>query len=210
MNRGLLTTVLLLAGLGPAPPAAAALLLSEVLYDAAGSDSGAVFVELWGTPGTSLAGVTVEGVNGSNGDITPLLVLSGSVPADGFFVVADEVTAGVSSVANFDLLLNFDFQNGPDSVVLRDAGGAVLDALGYGVFGEAEVFAGEGDAATDPAAGFSLARVFANLDSDDNATDWIALDTPTPGAGSLAVPEPSAAAMLATLLLALAVRARAT
>ncbi len=39
------------------------------------------------------------------------------------------------------LFLNFDFQNGPDSVVLV-AEGAVVDALGYGTFAPDEVFAG--------------------------------------------------------------------
>ena len=65
--------------------------------------------------------------------------------------------------------LNFDFQNGPDSVVLRDALGTAVDALGYGIFAAGEVFAGEGSPAPDPAAGSSLARVFADVDTDDNA-----------------------------------------
>jgi hypothetical protein len=44
-----------------------------------------------------------------------------------------------------------------------------LDAIGYGVFGVGEIFAGEGTAAVDAPAGSSLARLFANLDTDDNA-----------------------------------------
>jgi hypothetical protein len=84
-----------------------------------------------------------------------------------------------------------DFQNGPDSIVLRNATG-VLDALGYGDF-TAAVFAGEGSAAVDVNAGRSLARLDVLLDSNDNATDFSVLDTPTPGSLPVAaVPVPPA------------------
>ena len=56
--------------LGLATSASAAPLLSEVFYDAVGSDDGQSFVELYGTPGTDLTGLTIEGVNGSNGAVT--------------------------------------------------------------------------------------------------------------------------------------------
>jgi hypothetical protein len=179
-------------------------LISEALYDAVGSDDGAVFVELYGAPGASLDGLVLEGVNGSNGAVGPSLALSGAIPADGFFVVADDRGDGLSDVAGADLVLGFDFQNGPDSIVLRDATG-VVDALGYGVFDAAEVFAGEGSPAPDPPAGSSLARVFANVDSDDNSVDFAVLDVPTPGSGTLApVPEPGAGALLGAGLAGLA------
>ncbi len=182
---GLALGILCAAG----PAVAGPILISEVLYDAVGSDSGGVFVELFGPAGLALDGYTLEGVTGADGAVGPVLGLTGLVPADGLFVVADE-DAGTTAVVGADLLLNFDFQNGPDSIVLRDPGGAVLDALGYGVFGPGEVFAGEGSPAIDPPAGQSLARRFANLDTDDNALDFLALETPTPGAAPLAVPEP--------------------
>jgi hypothetical protein len=54
------------------------------------------------------------------------------------------------------------------------AGTTVLDALGYGVFAAGEVFAGEGLPAADPPAGSSLARLFADVDTDDNAADFVA------------------------------------
>jgi len=190
LGRALLGATLLLI----APPAPALPLLSEVLYDASGSDEGLVFVELWGTPGTALDGLSLAGVNGSDGSVTVSLPLTGAIPADGLFVVAD---GGVTSVANADLVLDFDFQNGPDSVQLL-SGMSVLDALGYGSFGSGDVFAGEGAAAPDPPAGSSLARVFANVDTDDNAADFVALATPTPGAAPVsAIPEPATSALLA-------------
>ncbi len=173
------------------PSTASALpLISEVFYDAVGSDNGQSFVEIYGTAGSSLDGLTLEGVNGANGAVGPVIALTGVIPTDGVFVVAD-LNGATTSVANADLLANFDFQNGPDSIVLLD-GATVLDAVGYGVFGAGEVFAGEGSAAADAPAGSSLARLFADLDSDDNAADFIVLATPTPGEVELQpVPEPS-------------------
>jgi hypothetical protein len=189
-----------------AAPAAQALpTISELFYDAVGSDDGLSFVELYGVPGSSLDGLVIDGVNGANGDVGPSLALSGTIPADGIFVVADATSAGASSVAGADLLLDFDFQNGPDSVVLR-SGATVLDALGYGVFAPGEVFAGEGAPAVDPAAGASLGRRFADVDTGDNAADFVALSAPTPGSAPLAsVPEPASAPLLAAGLLGLAI-----
>jgi hypothetical protein len=199
MNRKNHFLLALALGAGLAAPHARAVQISEVLYDATGSDNGKVFVELWGTAGTSLDGYKLEGVNGGDGAVGPTLTLTGVIPADGFFVVAD--TDGTAAqVANVDLVLNFDLQNGPDSVVLRDALGNALDSLGYGVFGATDVFAGEGSPAPGAAAGQSLARVFANRDTNDNAADFVLLDVPTPGSGPLAAPEPSLAAVLGLAL----------
>ena len=182
--------------------------ISELFYDAVGSDDGLSFVELHGAPGTSLVGLVLEGVNGSNGAIGPALALTGEIPADGIFVVADAMTGGQTLVAGADLLLDFDFQNGPDSVVLR-AGSVILDALGYGVFAPGEVFAGEGAPAADPAAGASLARRFADVDTGDNAADFITLDVPTPGSAPLsAVPEPASAPLVGAGLAGLAAGCR--
>jgi len=74
---------------------------------------------------------------------------------------------------------------------------AVVDALGYGVFDGDPFFAGEGSPAPDAPAGSSLARLFANLDTDDNAVDWIVSGEPSPGSGPLhTVPEPTTATLL--------------
>ena len=193
--------------LAPAP-ARALPVISELLYDAVGSDDGRGFVELYGAPGTDLSGLRIEGVNGSGGAIGPVLVLSGTIPADGFFVVADDQAGGPTLVANADLVLSFDFQNGPDSVVLR-SDAVVFDALAYGDFGAVDVFAGEGSAAAAAAPGASLARVFADVDTGDNALDFAALATPTPGGGPLApIPEPGTALLLGLGLAGLGANAR--
>lgn len=171
-------------------------IISEFYYDAPGSDDGQSFVEIAGLPGTSLEGFVLEGVNGANGAVGPSVVLSGSIGMNGLFVVADRLADGSTSVLGADLLANFDFQNGPDSVVLRQDG-VVVDALGYGVFGAGEIYAGEGAPAPDVSAGQSLARLFANVDTDDNAADFVVLGTPTPGSAEFAaVPEPTTALLL--------------
>jgi hypothetical protein len=173
-----------------AAPARAVPIISELFYDAVGTDNGQSFVELAGVPGSSLDGMTLEGINGSGGTVTVVIDLWGEIPEDGLFVLGDHDADGLSLVSEADQLANFDFQNGPDSVVLRDASGA-LDAVGYGAFGVGEVFAGEGASAPDAPAGSSLARAFADLDTDDNAADFAVLATPTPGSAPVSVPEPA-------------------
>jgi hypothetical protein len=214
MHRSIVTartTARVLAGwalLALAPAAHGLPLISEVFYDAVGSDDGYGFVELYGSPGSSLDGLRLEVVNGDNGAIVTGLNLAGVFGVSGLFVIADRTAAGTTEVAGADLLLDFDIQNGPDSVVLR-AGATVLDAVGFGVFGPEDVFAGEGAAALDVPAGSSLARRFANLDSDDNASDFIALETPTPGSAVFApIPEPGVASLCALGLAGLGARRR--
>jgi hypothetical protein len=180
-----------LAGLVLSANAGAGTLISEVLYDAAATDNGNVFVELYGSPGTVLDGLILEGVNGADGGVYYTLALAGTIPADGVYVIADDSGDGTSQVAHADLVRDVDFQNAPDSIVLRTPSG-VLDALGYGDFAAA-LFAGEGRAAPDAPAGSSLARHNPLVDTDDNLADFLVLDLPTPGTvPASAVPVPAA------------------
>ena len=193
-----------LVGLGAAVPGHTAPLLSEVFYDASGSDDGQGFVEIAAAPGTVLDGLVVEAINGSDGAATHNIVLQGTVGASGLFVLADATSAGTTSVTGADQLANFDFQNGPDSVTLLN-GAAVLDAVGYGTFGPGTFFAGEGTPAVDAAAGESIQRRFADVDTQDNAADWIT-GAPSPGFAAR-VPEPGGALLLGTGLVGLALAA---
>jgi len=176
------------------PSLQAQTIISELLYDAAGTDNGNVFVELFGTPGTVLDGWLLEGVNGSDGSVYRSVVLAGVIPADGVFLIGDDSGDGSTLVSDSDLVLEIDFQNGPDSVVLRN-GATVLDALGYGDF-TGQVFAGEGNAAPDAPSGSSLARHNPLLDTNNNFNDFMVLDLTTPGAVPVsAVPVPPAIAL---------------
>ena len=195
------------AGLLTAAAGVAGTVISEVLYDAAGPDSGAVFVELYGAPGTLLDSFLLEGVNGADGSIYKTVPLAGSIPADGVFVIADDGGGGATLVGNADLVVDVDFQNGPDSIVLRN-GETLLDAVGYGDFTSA-VFAGEGAAAVAAPAGSSIARFNPLLDTGNNLADFMVLDLPTPGAVPVsAVPVPAPLGLLLSGLAGLGVVAR--
>ena len=92
-------------------------------------------------------------------------------------------------------------KNGPDSVVLWSAENTVLDAVGYGAFSEIQFFVGEGSAAPDARAGSSVARFFADVDTDDNAMDFEILYTPTPGTAEfLTIPEPTTGLLVGSAL----------
>jgi len=182
-------------------------IISEVLYDAGSTDNGNVFVELFGPPGTLLDGWLLQGINGADGNVYRNILLAGTIPSDGVFVIGDDSGDGTTLVAGADLVREVDFQNGPDSIVLRDDA-LILDALGYGDF-SGGVFAGEGSAAPDVVAGNSLARFNLLLDQNDNLLDFAVLDTPTPGdIPPAAVPVPPAMLLFLTGIFGLAGIAR--
>ena len=190
-------------------PAGAAPVISELFYDASGSDAGLTFVELYGAPGESLDGLVLEGVNGSNGSVYTSFALSGVIPGDGVFVIGDDDGSGSTAVTDADLVGPVDYQNGPDSVVLRDSV-SIVDAVGYGSFAATDIFAGEGDAAPDPAAGGSIARIYPALDTNNNSADFSALAVPTPGSVPVisSVPLPAGIQLFASGLVGLVSVAR--
>lgn len=181
--------------------------ISELLYDASSADNGNVFVELFGAPGAVLDGLLLEGVNGADGSVYRSVELAGVIPSSGVFLIGDDSGDGSSFISNANLVREIDFQNGPDSVVLRN-GDTVLDALGYGDF-TGLPFSGEGQAAPDASAGQSLARHNPRLDSNDNLNDFMVLDLPTPGAVPVsAVPVPPALGLFLSGIVGLAGVAR--
>ena len=169
-------------------PAPTGMKISEILPNAEGPDYD-VFIELAGPPGASLAGLTLEAINGKDGASYGQLTLGGTFDAGGYFVIAHP--AARSEIADVaDVLSTFaDLQNGPDNLRLR-WGDTTLDALGYGGFDAFDHFEGEGSPAAEPGAGESLGRLGALQDTDDNAVDFAVSATPNPGGGFVPVITP--------------------
>lgn len=168
---------------------AISVILNEILYDASGSDTdGNEFIELLSTAGSNLSGIQIIFINGADGKITETISLPNGSVADenGLFVVADlkNNSNNSSNILHFNFLDNFDPQNGPDSVQLISASGELLDAVAYGEgvldIATNGLATGEGSAAIDVTSGHSLSRVEGS-DSQDNASDFIELELPSPG-----------------------------
>jgi len=149
--------------------------INEVYYDPAGSDSGC-FIEIFGPANAELDGITVVGINGSNGNEYVNIDLTGNLmPDDGFFVIAQD-----STVPNFDIVTDdADLQNGPENVDVR-LNNVIIDALGYGTL-NGWVFTGEWNPAPDVAEGHSLGRYPDGHDTDNNLNDFNDYITLTPG-----------------------------
>lgn len=81
-------------------------MLNEVRLNAPGSETPSEFIELVGSPGESLDGLSFVGIgdDGANvGTVENLVDLTGQViPADGFFVIASSDFGGVNSALGFD------------------------------------------------------------------------------------------------------------
>ncbi len=161
-------------------------LINEFIYDNQGSDTqdgNWLFIELFGTAGQSLNGYSVVGVNGNSGAANPdymVIPLDGySIPADGHFVIT-RTNAEPTLLAESDLQVDFDPQNGPDNLQVRWAGSIVVDAVGYEAFDAGDNWAGEGVDYTDAAASadyddpvtYCLSRSVDHRDDDVNRTDF--------------------------------------
>lgn len=163
------------------------LVINEVLYDAAGSDTeGNVFIELAGDAGGDISDYKILLVNGGDGATSDTIKIPGgsAIASDGIFLIADSKTGGGTNVVGADLVDNFDPQNGPDCIELVDENGALVDALGYGEPIVAKAEDGnscfEGTPMQKAKSGISLSRED-GADTDDNSSDFVALDQPTPG-----------------------------
>ncbi len=170
---------LLLPGQAQALP-----VIQELYYDQTGSDGSDVFTELYGDPGFDFTGWQLWGLNGSDGSKYRTINLTGAIiPTDGILLITtNRRSDSLALLSDFEAAV--DWQNGPDAVQLVDDTGRVADAIQYGTTAGFNV--GEGAAATDVAAGFSLSRRTAGFDTNDNANDFLELQTPTPGAVTFA------------------------
>jgi hypothetical protein len=183
-------------------------LIAEVLYDAAGDDTGFEFVELYNPTDAplGLAGARLEAGDGSAaGRWTARWTgnAGDSVPPRGRFVVG-----GARVVPPPDVTVTLELQNGPDAVRVVWPDGAI-EVVGWGAHEFAEYACGA--PAPDVASGSSLARLPDDADLGANVLDFRAA-APSPGranqprrdlalvTGSLALapeqPEPGAPAVL--------------
>ncbi len=166
--------------------------ISEVYYDQPGADGSQVFTELWGTPGFSLNGWSLVGVNGYNNNLYRSIDLHGTkLNAEGLLLISTaEADTELAALSHFTA--NIDWQNGVDAIQLIAPDAGIYDSLQYGTLVGFSV--AEGQAAEDAPAGFSLSRSFANVDTQSNASDF-SITAPTPGTVNLA---PTLAASNAT------------
>nr|WP_246363184.1 lamin tail domain-containing protein [Deinococcus budaensis] len=147
--------------------------LNELYYDAPGTDAG-TFIELKGPAGKSLSGYTLTAFD-TAGTAYRTLTLSGTIPASGYFVVAQDSTVPNRSVVN----VGADLNNGSGSLRLLKSG-TVIDAVAYGTPTSGR---GEGSPAPTTGAGSALARVPDGTDTDTNSVDF-RVQVATPGAAN--------------------------
>lgn len=155
--------------------------INEVYYNSPGTDTG-TFCELKGPPGLSLDGYALAIYN-KNGALTGTIFLSGSIPASGYFVVAQD-----TSVPFYNQIHSAtDLVNTGGSLILEHDG-LTLDALSYG---NPAVVLGEGQSA--PSAGGSVAEGLSRIpngqDTQNNAQDFVR-HALTPGASNDGTEEP--------------------
>jgi hypothetical protein len=166
-------TVLLVAAVAPAPANPSSFVLNEVLYDPAGADGGAEFVEIIGDSSASLDGWVLETGNGARPGDWAVAWIGGAGDRlrGGLFLLGESAVQ-----PRPDAVVDLDLQNGPDACRLRGPGGEI-DVLGWGAPLADSYF--EGSPAAD-VSGASLARLPDGFDTGDNARDFRA-STPTPG-----------------------------
>jgi hypothetical protein len=175
------------------PPSVA--LINEVDYDQPGTDN-AEFIELF-NPGidiVDLTNISVVLINGASNSEYGRINLSGTLAPGEYAVIAEATFTVPEGVTLF--VFGGSIQNGaPDGIAVIDTDApALIDALSY----EGEITAAiidefaspvnlvEGTATTavDNGADGSLSRSPNGSDTDDAATDWTFLATPTPGAAN--------------------------
>jgi hypothetical protein len=180
--------------------------INEVFFDAVGDDfrssmDSPTFIELYGPPGLSIEGYTVELINGSGGATYGSFTLPTDAQLDGngFAVLAmDTPDSFLGNALPFFTNVYYileayqngqdAMQNGADNVRLLDDSSTEVDAVAYGNFDPAsQTFAGEGgcasamdcNAAPTPVGGRSIGRDIEGTDTDNNADDFVST-FPTP------------------------------
>lgn len=174
--------------------AAGALVLSEIMYDASGSDGNAEWIEIFNASDQTidLSGVSIGA--GGNDYTNSLTQLSGSVDSGETFVVGGPDSNGNNANPVYDLVLNFspDLQNSgstADGVALFNLPAAVIDATTvpidaviYGVLNSNGLIDAGGAVGTPNVADASSGST---IERTDLSGTWQIQGTPTPNATSL-------------------------
>ncbi len=166
------------------------LLISEVLYDPLGAEPDEEWIELYNSASSpiEMTDWTISD-NMSTDVISPTV----TIPVGGCLVIAASedfytsypgFTGDIVFVA--DGRIGNGLSNSGDRLLLKDGEGTVIDQMSYGT--DTTAF---DPACPDVAAGYSLERSPANVDTD-TAEDWIEQESPNPG--SVTVPTPTATA----------------
>lgn len=179
------------------------LVLNEVDYDQVSVDY-TEFVEIYNGAATALPldGFAVVFANAT--DEINRVPLSGVLPKGGYAIVASpmvKVSADAGVVLRFDMpaASNAMPNTSPVAVGLLDTeqgllfdsvsfGGAVTGVAVVGVTDPLDFVEGTGASADSNALERSLGREPNGVDTDDNAADWSASKTPTPGARNVLTP----------------------
>jgi hypothetical protein len=163
-----------------------AIVINEVDYDNSGTDT-QEFVELYNASAApvSLSGLALILINGANGMEYERVALTGTIPANGYYVVGYMGAQAFSTTSSA-------IQNGPDAVALFDVTNTKLvDAVTYGgtvpmaTIGGAmyNLVRGTANAAVDTTT-TSIGRCPNGVDTDNARNDWKRTTAPTPGAAN--------------------------
>jgi hypothetical protein len=142
--------------------------LGELYYDSPGTDTDC-FVELYNptAAAVSLAGWRVVGLNGNGNTEYGQILLTGMIPAHGFYLIGQD--GSVLGVVPDQADPFADYQNGADAVLLKDASGARVDAIGYGEDPDVHV---EGLPYTDVSPGESIERKSGPVHDEARGNGW--------------------------------------
>jgi hypothetical protein len=202
MAMGTLTATLgadmLSAVLAVQPTPMGSLVINEVDYDNAGTDT-SEYIELFNGTGApvDLTGMSVQLINGSNSSVYDTVNLNGTLNAGEYLVIGTAATIatlplGARGIAFGGAAVQDRIQNGaPDGLRLLDGMGSVIDALSYEgstTFMGAPIQEGTAStsALTDLNAGnTSICRIPNGSDTNVNATDFRVCSQFTKGAANV-------------------------
>lgn len=172
----LLAALVLLATL--ASPAHAQLQIIAVHYDPQGADAGKEWVQLFnnGDETIDLSSYRLETGNGANPN-------AWTIEWRGVGELQPQQTLLIGEMADADIVVNMDLQNGPDAV--RIISDDHVDLVGWGNHTYDEYY--EGEPAIDKGDGWGIQRscyyqhtIWSCVDTDNNAEDFVAVFNLTP------------------------------